>query len=106
MSSEKNYTIGDKLPNGIVIENTLNRNGDILPFGYYDPKLEGKLVWICNYGIEGEEIVSVFSMKEEGRDIKYLNSIEEAKYMREELIKNGWQPLKLPEVNIKVSKGK
>lgn len=104
MSSKKEYKVGEQLPNGLVIEDTLNRPGDILPFAYYNPKTEGKLTWVCNYGIEGTEIVSVFSMKGEGREVKYLASMEEAKYARDELIKNGWLPLKLPQVNITFSK--
>jgi hypothetical protein len=105
MSSKKSkgYGLGDKLPNGAIIEDMLNRPGDVLPFGYCDPKSDGKLIWTCNYGIEGTEIVSVFSMKDEGRDVKYLADMEEAKYMRDELIKSGWSLLKLPQVNITFS---
>ncbi len=90
--------------NGIVIENTLNK-GDNLPFGYYDPLCEGKLTWTCNYGITGKEIVSVFCMKDDKieKDVKYLNDLEEAKFCRAELIKNGWLPLKTPNINITVN---
>lgn len=109
--SKKDYTVNEKLPNGVTIENVLNREGDVLPFGYYNPETEGKLIWMCNNGIDGKEIVSVFYMKasppeEEHRDVKYLSSMKDAIYMKEELIKNGWLPLKLPEIKISFSSEK
>ena len=101
------YKVGQELPNGVIVDDILNRPGNILPFGFYNPSMEGKLVWMCNNGLEGNEIVSVFSMKFENkkdeRDVKYLESMEQALYMRDELIKNGWLPLKLPEIKFSFS---
>lgn len=106
--SKKEYAIGEQLPNGVTIETMLNRPGNVLPFGYYNPETEGKLIWMCNTGMEGDEIVSVFLMRasppeEEHRDVKYLESIQQAIYVRDELIKNGWLPLKLPEIKFQIS---
>ena len=122
MSSSKNkkeYGLGEELPGGVMVDNTLNRPGDILPFGLYNPETEGKLIWMCNYGIEGSEIVSVYAMRGTGntssdgdnninpakdeKDIKYLASLDEARYVRDELIKSGWLPLKLPEIKFSIS---
>ena len=100
------------MDSGVYIENTLNRDGDILPFGYYNPINEGRLSWVCNYGITGTEIVSVFTMTPgvesatTEKNVKYLLDEKEAIYCRDELIKNGWLPLKLPEINITSSGGK
>jgi hypothetical protein len=91
--------------NAVTVENTLNREGDILPFGYYDPV--SKLRWVCNYGIEGSEIISVFVAKtdvegKEEKQIKYLKDLDEAKFCKKELIANGWLPIKLPKIEIKI----
>lgn len=103
----KEYTLGEETPNGMIIENILNREGDILPFGYYKPETEGKLKWMCNYGLDGTDIVSVFAMvMEDGKvekNTKYLKDIDQAKYVRDELINNGWLPIKLPEIKFKMS---
>jgi hypothetical protein len=100
------FSIGEESPVGITIENLLNREGDILPFGLFKPELEGKLTWMCNYGTEGD-IISVFSMiledKKNERDVKILKDMVEAKYMRDELIKDGWRPLVPPEIKFTVS---
>lgn len=99
--SKKEYKLGQTLPNGFEVDAIINRPGNLLPFGLYNPETEGKLIWMCNNGMEGTEIVSVFSMKEEGKndkDVKYLESMEQAIYMRDELLKNGWMPLVLPDI--------
>lgn len=100
----KTRTIMSKITDQIKVENTLNRPGDILPYGYFNPQTEGKLIWICNYGINGDEIVSVFTMVEETgsqKDIKYLADLDQAKYVRDELIKHGWKPYIPPKIDIK-----
>lgn len=103
----KDFGLGQKMPNGLIIENILNKEDDTLPYGFYNPETEGKLTWVCNYGIEGNEIISVYNMKVDGgdghRDVKYLASLEEAKYVRDELIANGWLPLKLPDIKFTFS---
>lgn len=93
-----------KFADGIKIENHLNRDGDILPFGYFCPESDGKVVWICGEDAAGK-ITSVFSSNYEGRkdrQVKYLDTIEDARFMRDELVKNGWQKLKVPEVKLTV----
>ena len=87
--------------NKVVVENMLNREENALPFGLCDPKTKGRLQWFCNYGINGSEIVSVYCQHTNDKlekDVKYLESLEQAKYMRDELIKNGWVNIKLPEI--------
>lgn len=86
-------------------ESILNREGDILPFGYHNPKTDGKLIWMCNEDAEGK-LTSVFSFdKGTNREnvCKYINDIEEAKMIRDELIKDGWMKVKAPEVNFSYS---
>ena len=92
----------------LVIESTLNSDPNTLPFGLYNPDTEGKLTWHCGPSIEGKDIVSVFSMKgETERDVRYLESLDQAKYMRTELLKAGWLLIKPPNVEVKTAnKGK
>ncbi len=103
------YKLGTPASNGMVVENMLNRDGDILPYGYYNPETAGKLTWMCNYGIEGTEIISVFVMTNSDgngkveKDIKYLKDIDEAKFCRAELVKAGWRRLTLPEIKFTVN---
>lgn len=73
-----------------------------LPYGYFNPLLEGKLKWICAPD-QDDRITSVFIGEENGkpqRMIKYLKDEDEARYYRDTLIKDGWQPLKPPKVMI------
>lgn len=84
----------------VQAESLLNREGNVLPFGYFNPRTDGKLIWICGQDPEGQ-IVSVFcydfgTYKEKKCDL--IPSIEKAMEIREELIKDGWQKLKPPEV--------
>lgn len=83
-------------------ESLFNRPDDSLPYAYFKPELEGKLTWICGEDDE-EKITSVFSYREENdskpeKQCNYLPDIETARKVREELIKDGWQKLKPPEV--------
>ena len=85
---------------GIKAECILNREGDILPYGYFNPETEGKLWWMCGED-EEKRITSVFCFDNAGqreKACKYLNNLEEAKYMRDELIKNGWKKLVPPKL--------
>jgi len=78
----------------------LNRESGDLPFGYFHPQTEGKLTWICNYDAQGQ-ITSVFSFQGdlgEDRKCQYLESKEKAEFIRDELVKNGWQKVKPPKV--------
>lgn len=73
-----------------------------MPYGYFNPMLQGKLKWIC--GPDGDDkITSVFIGEEDGdpqRMVSYLKDEAEAIYFRDTLIKEGWQPLKPPKVMI------
>ncbi len=108
--AKKEYSLGSATPSGMIIENVLNREDNSLPFGLYNPQTEGKLTWMCNYGIGGDEVVSVYIMKvgaeKVEKDTKYLKDYDEAVYVRNELLRNGWQLLTLPDIKFTVSKDK
>nr|QBK85510.1 MAG: hypothetical protein LCMAC101_00970 [Marseillevirus LCMAC101] len=81
-------------------ESILNREGDILPFGYYNTEKDGKLIWMCNEDAEGK-ITSVFSFDMgTHRDNKsdYLRNMDDARLVRDELVKGGWKKLQPPKV--------
>jgi hypothetical protein len=83
----------------IIVESLLNR-GDDLPYGYFHPGTEGKLTWNCGYDAEGK-ITSVFCYDDlSGKDKKcqFLDTMTEAKYIRDELVKDGWKKIIPPEV--------
>ena len=106
--SDHVYQEGEVAPGGITIENTLNKDDNALPFGYYNPETEGKLTWICNYGEASEgdvPIIAVFSMdlgESTDREIRVLKDIEEAKYCRDELIAAGWKKIIPPKIQFTV----
>ena len=105
MEPKKVYKEGENAPGGISIENTLNNEDGTVPFGLFNPDTEGKLTWICNYGPEGY-IVSVFCFDHGDhteRDVCYLKDIDEAKYVRDELIRNRWRKLIPPKIAFTVS---
>lgn len=82
-------------------ENLLNREGDILPFGLFKPELEGKLAWMCSYGEDGTSIFCVFIMNENGKtekEIREIKNLEEAKFYRDELLRDGWKILVPPKI--------
>ena len=90
---------------GFSIESALNKEGDMLPFGLYDPLREGKLTWICGEAPNDQgrtEITSVFCMDiGEGKtekQVAILENIEQARWARDELLVNGWQKLKAPKM--------
>lgn len=108
MEKKKVYSEGEKAPGGISIENTLNKNEDELPFGYFNPETEAKLTWVCNYGENGKQIISVFCFDHGGgkpadKDVRILEDLEQAKYMRDELVKNGWKKLVPPKIEFTVT---
>jgi hypothetical protein len=105
--TSKVYAAGEKTPDGFTIENTLNATEDALPFGLYNPETEGKLTWVCGEGTENK-IVSVFCMDlgdHTERQEAILDDLEQARYMRKELIANGWKKLVTPTVNFTVTSG-
>lgn len=88
----------------IRAEPVLNKNDDTLPFGYFDPKYEGKLTWICGHDAQGK-ITSVLCMDlgtEKDKKCGYIENMEQAKNIRDELIKSGWQKLKTPDIVFKL----
>lgn len=102
---KKVYKEGEKAPGGITIENSLNKDDNTLPFGLFNPDTEGKLTWICNYGPDGN-IISLFCYDHgdhTDRDVRVLKDLEEAKYARDELVRNGWRKLIPPKIAFTVS---
>ncbi len=86
-------------------ESILNREGDILPFGYHNPETDGKLIWMCNEDAEGK-ITGVFSFdKGTNREnvCTYMKDLDEAKMIRDELVKNGWKKLEAPKISFSYS---
>ena len=88
----------------IKAECILNREGDVLPFGYYNPETDGKLTWVCNVD-KDNKITSVFDFKNPDgtheKQCNYLENADKAKYVRDELINNGWKKMVPPEVTFK-----
>jgi hypothetical protein len=81
-------------------ETTLNPEDGSLPYAYFNPETEGKLTWVCNKDSEGK-ITSVFCFDHgthKDRQVRYLATEEEAQYMRDELIKAGWDKFVPPEI--------
>ena len=101
MDTETEKKLTDTIIETSNAESILNREGDIIPFGYYNPELDGKLIWMCNEDAEGK-ITSVFSFdKGTNREntCTYIKDIEEARMIREELIRHGWKKMETPKVS-------
>jgi hypothetical protein len=84
----------------ITIEVDLNK-GDELPFGLYNPKADKNLVWFCGEDEEGK-ITSVFQYDAKEKVCKYLKDMKEAKYMRDEMLRDGWKEVKVPEITFQM----
>jgi hypothetical protein len=95
--------------NMIKIESILNKGHNKLPFSYYNPSTDGKLVWSCGYDHENK-IVSVFSFDEKGpqhdRKISVLPDIETAINTKKILIKDGWVKVDPPKITTTREDGK
>lgn len=91
-------------PKCIKAESILNRDGNLLPFGFYCPQSDGKLSWVCNEDKDGN-ITSVFRFETDAsnheKKCDYLKDMNEAIYARDELVKAGWKPITPPEVTFK-----
>lgn len=114
------FSEGQEDPSGFTVENVMNKDDESLPFGYFCPATEGKVTWVCGYGpqkknnvskshgnSETSDIVSVFSCDTgDGteRQVKILENMDQAKYMRDELVKEGWQKLSAPKIEFTVTK--
>ncbi len=86
------------------IESVLNREGEILPYSFFNPGSEGKVTWACGEDHNGN-ITSVFKYSnpqtdEEEKNCEYV-TLEKAKEMRKVLIHNGWRKSKAPTVVLK-----
>lgn len=94
-----------ELSNGMVVENVLNRTDNSLPFGLFHPPSEGKLIWICNYDNEAR-IRFVYRNTNADSTAEYgegtYADLKQALWARDEHIKDGWQPLQLPELQLNV----
>lgn len=81
-------------------ETDLNKDDNKLPFAYYNPQLEGKLTWVCGEDMD-DKITSVFCFDygtHKDKKPSYLKDLEQAKYLRDELVKEGWKKIKNPEI--------
>lgn len=100
--------------NEISVESVSNRKDDSLPYRFYNPASEGKVTWTCGEDQNGD-IFSVFCCKDPRNDINekvvsQLNSdgasletaLKKAKEIREELILNGWNKTRDPEISFTV----
>ena len=86
------------------IESVLNREGEILPYAFFNPQTEGRVTWACGEAHNGK-ITSVFKYvnsktNEEEKNCEYV-TLEKAKEMRKVLIQEGWRKNKAPGVTLK-----
>lgn len=88
------------------LEKSLNKHDDSLPYGYYCPESNGDVYWMCNYDHENK-IVGVFanSKNKSERQVDFFPTLVEAQKVREELIKHGWQKMKMPKISLTVPDG-
>lgn len=104
MSERTVYQEGDISQSGMTIENTLNKPDGSLPFGLFNPQLEGKLTWICGMS-QANKIVGVFNMdlgdRSERETREYADQTE-AEHVRDGLKDSGWQMLVPPRIEFTV----
>ena len=111
MEEAKVFAAGEEGPGGFSLEYAMNREGDVLPFGYFNPQTEGKLTWVCGEGPTEKgrvaDIVSVFAMDlgdHTEKKVVILKDLAEARFMRDELVANGWKKLVAPKIAFTVTK--
>ena len=98
------YKEGEISQNGMTIENTLNKADGSLPFGLFNPQLEGKLTWICGVSQENK-IIGVFNMDlgdRTERETREYNDQTDAEFVRDGLKESGWQILVPPRIEFTV----
>jgi hypothetical protein len=86
--------------NNIKFENIMNKEDGSLPYAFFNPETEGKLTWMCGYDAE-QKITSVFCFDHGTHKDKvpnYVESIEKAEFMRQEIINSGWKKLTPPDI--------
>jgi hypothetical protein len=99
----KVFELGEESPSGFTLESTLNI-GEDPPYGLFKTGIEDELSWHCNYTEEGNHLTGVyrFKSKSDGK-LEYVeqtyNTIADAKFVRGELLNEGWQKIKPPKVN-------
>lgn len=84
----------------IHVEQTLNSDENNLPFGYFHPQSEGKLIWMCNYDQDGK-ITGVFQFSDRGesdRRVNFIDTLEQAIHIKNELVSNGWKKIIPPKI--------
>ena len=100
---EAEQRIARELVDQCQVESLLNREGDQLPFGFFNPASEGKVTWNCGKDPEGR-ITSVFgynvSSAAGDRRVQYI-TMEQALDIRQQLIEAGWQKIVPPEVTFR-----
>lgn len=85
----------------IKLESPFNAEDGSLPYFYVKPNTP--LEWICGYDSEGK-ILSIFKAPMNDKPAfqeNYIKNLTDAKFNRDELIKNGW---KKGQVNINIKK--
>lgn len=85
----------------------VKEDSENLPFAYYSPESDGKVTWNCSKDYNGK-ITSVFSFLggqsngESDKRCTYLQTEDEAKVIRDELKKAGWQISQQPKIKTKI----
>lgn len=98
--SDLEKRFAEQLLDGTKADVILNREGDVLPFGYYNPETEGKVTWFCGKDAEGK-VTSVFCYNHsDGMEKKsnYLPSVADAINYRDILVHNGWAKVNPPKM--------
>ncbi len=110
-SSSSDSKSAQKFKSGFRPESILNRPDGSLPYGLYNPKVpeaQGSLVWNCGPDAENK-ITSVYCFTDaSGAKDKQCDYVTEeyARRARDELLKDGWLPIKAPKVEFTFEDGK
>lgn len=64
-------------------------NAKDLPFRYFSPKSEGKVLWVCDMN-EDKKLTSVFFNSDTKEKVITNVTGKEALYIKDELVKDGW----------------
>lgn len=82
--------------NKIKVESTFNPEDGSLPYFYRKPGTP--LEWFCGYTEDGKQILSIFKAPYNGKagfQENFVKNEQDAKFNRDELIKNGWEKGKI-----------
>jgi len=103
----KNKDEMEQNPDLIRINSILNPDDGKLPFGYYAHDSGCKITWNCGTDQENR-MISVFCYDNNGnkdKKISVLPTMEEANYIKNELIKAGWLKIIPPEITVTYEDG-